>query len=143
MRALIVVAGIAAAVVLFFVIEREGETSFEPAGPRTQQAEPVETAATTPEAVAPRRVGLNATIEIRDGELEGGIRRLVVQRGGFVVLVVRSDADDELHVHGYDLTLRLRPRVVRRLAFRATVVGRFEIELEERGVLIAELEVRP
>ena len=35
------------------------------------------------------------------------------------------------------------PGAPARIAFRATIPGRFEIELEDRGVQIAELTVNP
>ena len=144
MRLLIAVAGAVAAIVLFFVLRAEDETSFEPAGPPTTG--PATTGATVPavtEAVTPRRVGLLARVEVRAGRPVGGVQRFRVQKGGRVVLVVRSDVADHVHVHGYDLTRDVGRRAAARLAFRATLTGRFEIELEERGVRIAELEVRP
>jgi hypothetical protein len=50
---------------------------------------------------------------------------------------------DHVHLHGYDIVRDVapgRPAVIR---FRATTAGRFEVELEDRGLQIAELEVRP
>ena len=73
----------------------------------------------------------------------GGIRRLVVEQGGQVRLIVRADVRDEVHLHGYDITREVRPRNPARLAFVADETGRFELELHEQEVQIAELEVRP
>ena len=135
--------------ILFFVLSREDETSFEMAGPPTTQAgaeaaaEATDTAPSTTDPVVPRRVGVNARIDVRGGRPADGVRRLVLQRGGPVVLVVSSDTRDQVHVHGYDLTRDVAPGAPARIAFRAKIAGRFEIELEERGVRIAELEVRP
>jgi hypothetical protein len=66
-----------------------------------------------------------------------------VSQGDRVVVVVRSDVEDEVHVHGYDLLREVGPGRAARIAFRASTVGRFEIELEDRHLLLAELEVRP
>ena len=144
MRVLIVVAGVVAAAVLFFVLRSEDETSFEPAGPRSTVATGgAGTEPRTTEPVAPRRVGLVARIDVRGGRPSGGVQRFRVQKGGRVLVVVRSDVADHVHVHGYDVMRDVGPRAQARISFRATIVGRFEIELEERGTQIAELEVRP
>jgi hypothetical protein len=74
---------------------------------------------------------------------KGGIVRATVEQGERVVVVVRSDVADHVHVHGYDLLADVGPGKRARIAFRATMPGRFEIELEDRRVPIAELTVRP
>ena len=66
-----------------------------------------------------------------------------MEQGERVVLVVRSNVADHVHVHGYDLFADVAPGASARLAFRATIPGRFEIELEDRHVQIAELTVQP
>jgi hypothetical protein len=66
-----------------------------------------------------------------------------VERGRRVRLVVGADVSDHVHLHGYDIMRDValgRPAVIR---FRATMPGRFEVELEDRGLQIAEIEVRP
>jgi hypothetical protein len=82
-------------------------------------------------------------IVVRGGQPVGGVKRPTVRQGDRVVLVVRSDVADEVHLHGYDIKRDLTPGVPAQLAFRATIAGRFEVELEELGVLLADLEVRP
>jgi heme/copper-type cytochrome/quinol oxidase subunit 2 len=66
-----------------------------------------------------------------------------VPTGQEVVLLVSADVADEVHLHGYDLKVRVVPGKTARLAFRARLPGRFEVELEEQKLLIAQLEVRP
>jgi len=83
------------------------------------------------------------TVVVRDGRVQGGIRRASVRRNRDVVLVVRSDVADEVHLHGYDLSRDIAPGRPVRILFRAAITGRFEIELERRGLPIGELEVRP
>jgi hypothetical protein len=48
-----------------------------------------------------------------------------------------------VHLHGYDVMVDVAPGKPARLRFKATIPGRFEVELEDRGLHIAELEVRP
>lgn len=73
----------------------------------------------------------------------GGIKRLRVNMGERVVIGVTADVSDEVHLHGYDLSRAVAPGRPARLALRAAIAGGFEIELEERGLQIGELEVRP
>lgn len=73
----------------------------------------------------------------------GGIRRARVEQGERVRLIVRADLSDEVHLHGYDISRRIRPGAPTLIVFRATDVGQFEVELEERHIQLAEIEVRP
>jgi hypothetical protein len=147
-RLLLIGAGLAAVVVLFLVL-RPGGDDDETATPATTAAETAATetterpgqtvieteAATTEEATI--------RITIRGGTPVGGIRRASVKQGRQVRFVVRADVADEVHVHGYDLMRDVAPGKPAQIFFRATIPGRFEVELEDRGLHIAELQVRP
>jgi hypothetical protein len=82
-------------------------------------------------------------VTVSGGVPQGGIVRQAVDEGDRVLLVVASDVADEVHLHGYDLSRNVAPGKKARIAFRATIPGRFEVELEERGLQIAELTVNP
>jgi len=71
------------------------------------------------------------------------VRRYSVKQGRKIVIVVRTELIDHVHLHGYDLTGDVGPGKPATIRFTATAPGRFEIELEERGLEFAELEVRP
>jgi hypothetical protein len=71
------------------------------------------------------------------------VKQFSVERDRQVELVVESELTDHVHLHGYDLTADVGPGVPGTIRFQATAPGRFEIELEERGLQIGELEVRP
>jgi hypothetical protein len=73
----------------------------------------------------------------------GVIERGSVKLGRDVVIVVRSDVADHAHLHGYDLMADVAPGKPGRIEFTASIPGQFEIELEDRGQLIAVLEVGP
>jgi hypothetical protein len=70
------------------------------------------------------------------------VRRLSVRQGRQVKLVVSSELTDHVHVHGYDLMADVAPHAPATIEFTASAPGRFEIELEDKGLQIAELEVR-
>lgn len=87
----------------------------------------------------PARVRIN----VRDGRPVGGIRRVTVAKGRRVVLIVTSDVSDHVHLHGYDVMRDVAPGSPAQLAFRATIVGTVEVELEDRGVPLATITTKP
>jgi hypothetical protein len=97
------------------------------------------TETTTTEAEQPTEV----KIVVVDGAPRGGIVRETVDKDEQVVLVVTSDVADEIHLHGYDKSGDVEAGGTVRLPFKATIPGRFEVELEGRGVQIAEITVEP
>ena len=107
----------------------------------TTEPPAMETTTETTEPVPPAPTTVRITV--RDGRPVGGIARPSVEQGERVVLVVRSNVTDHVHVHGYDVFADVAPGASARLAFRATIPGRFEIELEDSHVQIAELTVQP
>jgi ABC-type Fe3+-hydroxamate transport system substrate-binding protein len=94
---------------------------------------------TTTEAAKPTVV----SIVVVDGVPKDGIVRQSVNKGDRVVLVVKSDVADEIHVHGYDKSAEVAAGATARVPFTATIPGQFEVELENRGVQIADLTVNP
>jgi len=114
------------------------ETVTEAPPATTEQATTEAPPATT---AAPEPVRIDYVIV--GGEPQGGIQRDSVARGRDVVITVTSDVADEVHVHGYDLMADVAPGSPATIRFTADAPGRFEIELENTGVQIAELEVRP
>jgi hypothetical protein len=105
----------------------------------TQTIEPTtQTTETTPPPDGPTVV----RITVVSGAPKGGIVRETVGKNERVVLVVKSDLADHVHLHGYDVMRDVAPGKPARLAFKATIPGRFEVELEDRGVQIADITVR-
>ena len=94
---------------------------------------------TTTEAEKPTEV----KVVVVNGSPQGGIVRQTVSKDDQVVLVVTSDVADEIHLHGYDKAKDVAAGGTIRLPFKATIPGRFEAELESRGVQIAEITVEP
>ena len=98
------------------------------------------TQTTTTETNPPEKT---VSIVVENAAPNGGIVRATVDKGDHVVLVVKSDGADEIHLHGYDLSRDVEAGGTARLPFTADVPGRFELELEQRGVQIADLTVGP
>jgi hypothetical protein len=83
------------------------------------------------------------TIVIADGEPVGGVAELEFSAGDRIRFQVESDVDDEVHVHGYDLSEDVTAGGAASFDFPADIEGIFEVELEERAEPIAELRVNP
>lgn len=148
-RLLIVAAGVVAAAVLFLVLRPgDDEDSASPPPPPAPPTTPttVSTQPPPPPSLPPRPARptvVRVPITIRGGSPVGGIRRVTVARNRRVVLIVRSDVADHVHLHGYDVKRDVGPGAPGRLEFRATIPGRFEAELEDRGLQIADITVKP
>lgn len=114
--------------------------------PATTEAVPkVTTAETTPEttpAPSPAPEVQTITIRVVGGKPQGGIARPKVKTGTNVLLVVRSDTADEVHLHGYDVSREVAAGGTARIAFVAKIPGRFEVEFENSGVALAQLTVQ-
>ena len=109
-------------------------------------------AATSPAATAPSTpsessaalgtpAGQRVEVTVSGGQVSGDTGRVPVAAGEQVTLVVTSDVTDEIHVHGYDLTVAIAPSRPAQLAFTATVAGVFEVELHEAGTVLLALQV--
>ena len=113
----------------------------------TTEAPPATTTPATtespPATTAPPTDTVRINYVIVGGQPQGGIARDSVARGRTVVITVTSDVAEEVHVHGYDLSADVAPGAPATIRFVADAPGRFEIELENSAVQIAELEVRP
>jgi hypothetical protein len=144
-KVVLALAGAAILVALFFVLrpgDDDDDEQTNPPPPTTTETSTTTTRATTtttPEPVGPTQI----RIVVRGGRVIGGLRRARLDRGERAVLIVRADVSDHVHLHGYDIMRDVSPGRPARLRFRATIPGRFEVELEDRRLQIAQIEVRP
>jgi hypothetical protein len=84
-----------------------------------------------------------ATIFVNNGKPVGGPKELEFDAGEDVRFLVASNGPDEIHIHGYDVTRKLRPGKATVVSFPAELEGIFEVELHGSGEQIAELRVNP
>ena len=140
-RLVLLAATVLAAVVLFLVLRPHDEQPTQSATTtsETSTSTDSETGATT---TAETPGAVRVQIEAR-GDGSASIRRVTIERGQRVTLIVSSDVADEVHVHGYDLMADVAPGSPARISFEASVPGRFDVELESRAIQIAELRVNP
>jgi hypothetical protein len=133
-RLLLIVAGALAAVILFVVLRSDEEpTTAPPPGPTE-----VTISVNEPPPPPPVEKPVNVILETGGSDI---VRR-TIDRGDRVVLTILGSRGEEIHLHGYDRTVVIPARGRARLAFRATIPGRFEVEVEGSHTQIADLTVR-
>jgi len=82
-------------------------------------------------------------VNVVKGVPKGGIQRPTVHKGDKVVLVVRTDSGEAVHLHGYNIEKDVVPGQAVRMPFTANIAGRFEVELHPTDALLAVIEVKP
>ncbi len=82
-------------------------------------------------------------VNVVKGVPKGGIQRPTVDKGDKVVLVVRTDSGEAVHLHGYNIEKDVVPGQAVRMPFTANIAGRFEVELHPTDALLAVVEVKP
>jgi hypothetical protein len=117
--------------------ETETETEDESESETGSKSTGSTSTSTTPAQPAAR------TIRVVNGQPQGGVKTVSYKKNDEVRLKVVSDVADEIHVHGYDLMKDVEAGGSVSFNFKATIEGRFEIELEDAGTQIANLEVTP
>lgn len=133
------------AVVLAALLVAAGCGDDDASPPATAVETTVETPSPPPPpAPKPKPAQPKAVVIVVDqGRPRGGIQRPKLEQGGKIVLVIRSDLGEAVHVHGYDLERPITPGKALRIPLTLTIAGRFEIELHHPDALLAVLEVRP
>jgi heme/copper-type cytochrome/quinol oxidase subunit 2 len=118
------------------------------AGPGAAAPAPTAPAPTTTTApvTGTARSGTGPTVQTvrvgyAGGQVTGDTGRVPVPLGGTVEVVVTSDVADEIHLHGYDRSADVPAGGTATLTFTADVPGVFEIELEELGRELTQLQV--
>lgn len=103
------------------------------------------TTVAAPEATTTTMAGTTTTTLEIDVEIAGGVvagpEVFGVGLNDTVDIWVRSDVDDEIHIHGYDLYFDLEAGVPTNLSFLADAPGVFEVEVHTGHTHVFDLEV--
>lgn len=143
-RLLMVGAAIVVAVVLFALLRPDDGNETTPTTTATTTT-PTTTTQREPSVPPPPRPTSPAVVRIavRDGTPVGGVRRVTVEEGRHVTLIVTSNVADHVHLHGYNIMRDVGPGMPAEISFRATIVGTVEAELEDRHVPLARITIQP
>lgn len=96
-------------------------------------------------AVSPTPESKVKTFElvVKEKKLVSGPSIITVNQGDEVVIIITSDEEEELHLHGYDVSVDLAPNKQASLTFPAKISGRFPFELEKSNTDLGAVEVQP
>lgn len=148
-RVAILVIASAGLVLAFFAARGDDDKADKPSSTASvAQPAPAATATTTLQTDTAPAEGLPAdenvpVVRVAGGKPAGGVAKLEFTKGQRIQFDVVSDVADEVHVHGYDVAKEVKAGEKVRFSFDGKIDGRFEVELEGRGVQIAQLDVNP
>jgi hypothetical protein len=81
-------------------------------------------------------------VSVKDGKVSPKTHRVKVAEGSSVRILVSSDVDDEVHVHGYDIEREVSAGQSVTIEFTADQTGVFEVETHESDLLLFQLQVQ-
>jgi len=81
-------------------------------------------------------------VSVKDGKVSPKAHRVKVAEGSQVQLLVSSDVDDEVHVHGYDIEKEVAAGQSVTIDLTANQPGVFEGETHESDLLLLQLQVQ-
>jgi hypothetical protein len=110
-----------------------GEQAAATATPTATEAAPEATETPTPEPTPKPPPLLRA----------GKVTKLQATEGETVRFRVRSDTDEEIHVHAYDIERAVPAGKTVNVSFKGTITGIVEIEFHGSGEQIAQLTIEP
>lgn len=84
-----------------------------------------------------------AVVTITNAKPVGGVKTFTWKKGQTIDLTVHSDTADEVHFHGYDVHKDVAKGGTIRFRMRASIEGRFVVELEAHKEQIATVDVVP
>jgi len=84
---------------------------------------------------------LSITATYLNGEISGVEGRPRAAIDDNIEITLHSDVADMVHVHGYDLFLELEAGETDTITFVADIPGIFEVEFEDSGALLFEIQV--
>jgi plastocyanin len=116
-------------------------TAAQPSAAVTTEATPPRSPAAASASASPSEVR-EVEVTVANGVVDTATERVEVATGETVRLVVTSDIDDELHVHGAASTqAELRAGQPTTLEVSFDEPGVYYVELHESGILLLQLEV--
>jgi hypothetical protein len=131
-------------IVILFVVLSPGDAAEDVSPTPSTSPSPSTDDGTTTVSPTPSPTAEETVIEVTvQGDQVQGPDRPAATQGEEVLIVVRADIADEVHVHGYDLMDDVAPGQPARIRFVADVPGVFEVELEDAGRPLFQLEITP
>lgn len=108
------------------------------------EATPVQTSTQSDTGAPPKPAEPEVPLIVfKGGEPVGGPVDLEFSKGDRIRFRVRSDVEEEIHMHGYDVSKEVASGATVSYDVPADIEGVFEVEMENSAVPIAEITVSP
>jgi plastocyanin len=114
----------------------------------TASASPTKDATSSPEpsasasASADSALGTTVSIDLVKGKPARLLDDVKVAKGDRITVKAMSDEAHEIHIHGYDKMLALKPGEVDKVTFTADKTGSFLVEVEDTGFALFNIVVK-
>jgi plastocyanin len=82
-------------------------------------------------------------VTIKNGKAVGGVQTVSVKKGDRARFKVVSDADHEIHLHGFDIAKDVKAGGSVTYDVKTDAPGIYEFEIEETGTKIGQVKVEP
>jgi len=82
-------------------------------------------------------------ITIKNGKAVGGVQTVSVKKGDRARFKVVSDADHEIHLHGFDIAKDVKAGGSVTYNVKTDAPGIYEFEIEDTGTKIGQVKVEP
>jgi copper(I)-binding protein len=119
-----------------------GEASSSPSpAAASATASPISSPSAAPSPTTPA-VDQTIRITYAGGKVSGVSAVVKVKQNSTVALIVTSDVADEVHVHGYNKMADVTKGGTVTIVFKATLPGKWTVELEKLGHRLVFLQVQ-
>lgn len=82
-------------------------------------------------------------VTIKSGKAVGGVQTIAVKQGDRARFKVASDADHEIHLHGFDIAQDVKAGGSVSYDVKTEAPGIYEFEIEDTGTKIGQVKVEP
>lgn len=80
---------------------------------------------------------------VKNKKLVSGPETIKVNQDEQIAIKITSNENDELHLHGYNISVEFEKDTQAELSFTASISGRFVYELEKSKIDLGAVEVQP
>lgn len=137
--ALLAGAAVVAVVAIIVIGSGGGDNKDSSTAAQTTTTATQSTGATT---AAPAKPAIQV-VTIKGGKAVGGAQTITVKKGERARFKVVSDADHEIHLHGFDIAKDVKAGGSVSYDVKADAPGIYEFEIEETGTKIGQVKVEP
>ena len=139
--ALLVAAAVVAVVAIIIIGSGGGDDNND--STTAAQTTPAATATGTGTVTTPPPKPSIQVITIKNGKAVGGVQTVTVKKGDRARFKVVSDADHEIHLHGFDIAKDVKAGGSVTYNVKTDAPGIYEFEIEDTKTKIGQVKVEP